>query len=130
MWHICSTKYVTVTFYIQSPDGNIKLSPDFSSNDLKRSSEMFFYVFFEKSIISRFRIQVYTRLNDFEVRNSKNFLGRGSPSLLPRPLPPFFLGLRPRFGLRPIRTPQLLNRGCALECKEPSFLKTEHFNKI
>ena len=30
-----------------------------------------------------------------------NFLGRGSPSPLPRPLPPFFLGLRPRFGLRP-----------------------------
>ena len=64
----------------------------------------------------------------FKVRNSKNFLGRGSPSPLPRPLPPLFLGLRPRFGLhpqisgasrprfglRPIRTPQLLKRGCAL----------------
>ena len=31
----------------------------------------------------------------------QNFLGRGSPSPLPRPLPPFYLGLRPRFGLRP-----------------------------
>ena len=37
----------------------------------------------------------------FQVRFFKNFLGRGSPSPLPRPLPPFFLGLRPRFGLRP-----------------------------
>ena len=37
----------------------------------------------------------------FQVWFFKNFLGRGSPSPLPRPLPPFFLGLRPRFGLRP-----------------------------
>ena len=37
----------------------------------------------------------------FQVRFFKNFLGRGSPSPLPRPLPPFFLGLRPRFGFRP-----------------------------
>ena len=37
----------------------------------------------------------------FQVRFFKTFLGRGSPSPLPRPLPPFFLGLRPRFGLRP-----------------------------
>ena len=37
----------------------------------------------------------------FQDRIFKNFLGRGSPSPLPRPLPPFFLGLRPRFGLRP-----------------------------
>ena len=37
----------------------------------------------------------------FRVWFFKNFLGRGSPSPLPRPLPPFFLGLRPRFGLRP-----------------------------
>ena len=31
----------------------------------------------------------------------KLFSGRGSPSPVPRPLPPLFLGLRPRFGLRP-----------------------------
>ena len=31
----------------------------------------------------------------------KNFLGRGSPSPLPRTLPPLFLGLRSRFRLRP-----------------------------
>ena len=37
----------------------------------------------------------------FQARIFTNFLGRGSPSPLPRPLPPFFLGLRPRFGLRP-----------------------------
>ena len=37
----------------------------------------------------------------FQVWFFKNFLGRGSPSPLPRPLPPLFLGLRPRFGLRP-----------------------------
>ena len=37
----------------------------------------------------------------FQVWYFKNFLGRGSPSPLPRPLPPLFLGLRPRFGLRP-----------------------------
>ena len=37
----------------------------------------------------------------FQVLFFKNFLGRGSPSPLPRPLPPFFLGFRPRFGLRP-----------------------------
>ena len=37
----------------------------------------------------------------FQVWFFKKFLGRGSPSPLPRPLPPFFLGLRPRFGLRP-----------------------------
>ena len=37
----------------------------------------------------------------FQVWFFKNFLGRGSPSPLPRPLPPLFLGLRSRFGLRP-----------------------------
>ena len=37
----------------------------------------------------------------FQVWFFKNFLGRGSPSPLPRPLPPLFLGLRPRYGLRP-----------------------------
>ena len=37
----------------------------------------------------------------FQVWFFKNFLRRGSPSPLPRPLPPLFLGLRPRFGLRP-----------------------------
>ena len=37
----------------------------------------------------------------FQVWFFKNFLGRGSPSPLPRPLPTLFLGLRPRFGLRP-----------------------------
>ena len=31
----------------------------------------------------------------------QKFSGEGSPSPLPRPLPPIFLGLRPRFGLRP-----------------------------
>ena len=33
----------------------------------------------------------------FQVRFFKNFLGRGSPSSLPRPRPPFFIGLRPQF---------------------------------
>ena len=40
-------------------------------------------------------------MNGFKFDFSKNFPGRGSPSPLPRPLPPLFLGLRPRFGLRP-----------------------------
>ena len=35
------------------------------------------------------------------VSSFQKFSGRGSPSPLPRPLPPLFLGLRPRFGLRP-----------------------------
>ena len=39
----------------------------------------------------------------FHVWIFKNFLGRGSPSPLPRPLPPLILGLRPRCS------------GCALE---------------
>ena len=50
----------------------------------------------------------------FEVQNSKNFLGRGSPSPLRSPSL-LFIWLRPLFGLRPIRTPQFLKRVCALE---------------
>ena len=45
-----------------------------------------------------FRIN-YTRLNKFEVQNSKTFLGRGSASLLPKALTPLFLWLCPRFGI-------------------------------
>ena len=53
--------------------------------------------------VDYFKIYLSTihQIERFEVRNSKTFLGRGSPSPLPRPL---LLGLRPRFGLRPIRT--------------------------
>ena len=38
----------------------------------------------------------------------------------PQTPPPLFFGLRPRFGLRPIRTPQLLKRSCALDIATPS----------
>ena len=40
--------------------------------------------------IARLQVQIF-----------KNCLGRGSPSPLPRPLPPLNLGLCPQFGLRP-----------------------------
>ena len=60
--------------------------------------EMFFFVFFEKSIISRFPFQLYTKLNDLKF---KTFLGSDSRSPLSRPLHLLFLGLCPRFGLRP-----------------------------
>ena len=45
----------------------------------------------------------------------QKFSGEGLTEPPPQTPPPLFLGLRPRFGLRPIRTPQLLKRGCALE---------------
>ena len=53
---------------------------------------MFFNSFIEKSIISSFPFQLYTRLNWFEIQNSKNFLGRGSLSPLLRSLLRSFLG--------------------------------------
>ena len=62
-----------------------------------RSAKMFFRVFFKINI----SVSSIHQIEQFEVRNSKNFLGRGSPSPLPRPLPPLLLGLRSRFGLRP-----------------------------
>ena len=46
---------------------------------------MFFYVFFEKSIISRFRFQVYIILNYLKFENSNIFWGEAhrAPSLDP-----------------------------------------------
>ena len=64
-----------------------------------------FLCFLWKIDYIKISVSIIPQIELFEVRNSKNFLGRGSPSPLPRPLPPLFLGLRPRFGLRPIRTP-------------------------
>ena len=48
--------------------------------------------------------QICTKMHGFKIDFSKIFWGgahRAPVSLLPRPLPPFFSGLRPRFGLRP-----------------------------
>ena len=56
----------------------------------------FLYAFIEQLIISRFLIQLYTRLNNlkfeieqFEIQNFKKFLGRGSPCPLPYPPDPY-----------------------------------------
>ena len=45
--------------------------------------------------------QICTKMNDFKFDFSKIFWGGAHRAPSPRPLPPFFLGLRPRFGLRP-----------------------------
>ena len=45
--------------------------------------------------------QLCTKINRFKFDFSKNFWGGAHLSPLPRPLPPFFLGLRPRFRLHP-----------------------------
>ena len=60
-------------------------------NSVTLQIEMFFYVFFEMSIISRFPSTIH-QIERFEVRHSKNFLGRGSVSPFPRPLPRSFSG--------------------------------------
>ena len=44
--------------------------------------------------------QICTKMNGFKFNSSKRFWGGAAPSPLPRPLSPFFLGFRPRFGLR------------------------------
>ena len=72
---------------------------------------MFFYVFFEKSIFSRFPYQLYTRthvgtrLNDLKFEIPTFFWGgthRAPPEGLTEPLPDFSpASLRPRFELRP-----------------------------
>ena len=69
---------------------------------------LIFYVLFEKSIKSKFRFSSIHQTELFEVRNSKNFLGRGSHEPPPQTPPPLFLGLRPRFGLRTDSDPPYL----------------------
>ena len=46
----------------------------------------------------------FNKIEQYEVQNSKKFLGKGSPRP-PGPPSPLFLGLLPQFGLRPIWTP-------------------------
>ena len=75
---------------------------------LTRPSEMFFYVLLEKSIFSKFHFQLYTKLNDLKFKIPKKFWG-GAHRTPPQTPPPLFLEFRP------IRTPQLLKLGCALE---------------
>ena len=54
----------------------------------------------------------------FQVWFFKNFLGRGSPSPLPRFLPPLFLGLRPRLGFAlNSRALRALDSGFALDTR-------------
>ena len=92
-----------------------------------RSAWMFFYVLFEKSNKSRFRCQVYTRLNYLKFEIPKIFWGGAHRALSPDPSPRSFSGfaLDSGFALksRALRAldsgfarfgpPQLLKRGCA-----------------
>ena len=91
MWHIC-TKYVTVTFYIQSPDGSIKLSPDFSSNVSKRSSEMFFYVSMKSRLYQDFGFKYTPDWMIWSSKFSKNFWGGAHRAPSPDPSPRSFSG--------------------------------------
>ena len=68
---------------------------------LPRSSEMFFYVFIEKSIFFKISHSTLHKIEHFEVRNSEKKSGEELTE--PPPNTPLFLGLR--FGLHPIRTP-------------------------
>ena len=93
---------------------------------VKYINKIMFSMFYLKNPLNaRFRFQVYTRLNYLKFEISKFFWGGAHRA--PFPDPSLFLGLRPRFGLRPqisgasrprfglhpIRTPQLLKRGGA-----------------
>ena len=93
----------------------------------KLNKNYVFYVSFEKSIKCKIPVSSIHQIELFEVRNFKSFLGRGSPSPLPRPLPRSFSGfaLDSGFALksRALRAlvsgfarfgpPQLLKRGGA-----------------
>ena len=81
---------------------------------------------------------------DWTIWSSKfqKISGEGLTEPPPQTPPPLFLGLRPRFGLRPqisgasrprfglrpIRTPQLLNRGCALGLPPPGVSPCNFFD--
>ena len=58
-----------------------------------------FSVFFGKSIFFKIFLSIIHQIERFEVRNSKHFLRRGLTK--PPSQTPLYLGLRPRFGLRP-----------------------------
>ena len=80
---------------------------------LTRSSEMLFYVFFEKSIFSRFPFQLYTRSNDLKFEIQKNLWGGAPWASSPDPSPALSR-TSPSIRASPDSDPQLLKRGCAL----------------
>ena len=66
--------------------------PNFGQNFIHGGSvtlqiEMFFYVFFEKSIISRFSFQIYTKLNNLKFEIPKIFWGGADRAPSPDPSP-------------------------------------------
>ena len=88
---------------------------------------MFFYVFFEKSIFSRFPFLQYTRLNDLKFEIPKIFWGGAHRAPSPDPSPTLSQALPsiraspsnlkrfvPSIRASPDSDPQLLKHGCAL----------------
>ena len=80
---------------------------------------MFFYVFFEKSIISRLPFQLYTKLNYLEFKipkicgGSPKSIGGSPKSGLTKSLPALSRA-SPSIRASPDSDPQLLKHGCAL----------------
>ena len=94
------------------------------------SSEMFFYIFIENAIISKFPFQInigYTRMIDskFEIPNKFRRGAHRAPSL--DPFPALSRAL-PLIRALPDSDPLLLTRGCALTMHGDAILQMLMFN--